>query len=347
MADEMQLSGAANEPGDVASKGFRLAWLDYVRGINILTVVFVHVWRGVVSAGITPPNAGVSLFLDTIASMALFFFVSGMFISKSVDLPFASYLKLKAKDFVYPFVIWVTLHAILHSTAGGSVNIEHKLSDLWRAIYDPPWHYWFLYNLFFVQMLYFGIRRLKIPPAWFLAASVIFFLSGDIAGLSIGPWGVLYQVRRYMLWFALGTLIDRGGPIRWLSAAPTALLATIVILGAGTAAWAVSMGARDGYASLLPFTLLSASASLSLAILLERGNLLRFIAALGRRSLEVYLAHVIFLAMARIALQRVLGIESLPVHLVIGMLAGLYLPIGLYWASKRVGFPYLFSLKAR
>ncbi len=341
------MSEAAPASGEEAPKGFRFVWLDYVRGLNILSVVFVHVWRGLVTAGVAPASPGVTLVLDSIAPMALFFFISGMFVSRAVDLPFREFLSAKLKDFVYPYAIWVTLHGLIHAAAGGSVNSEHRVGDLLTAIYDPPWHYWFLYNLFLAHMLYFAVRRLRITAVWFLVFAVAVYLTGDFPGLTLGPWGVVYQMRRYLLWFALGAVVNRGGPVRWLSGAPTQTLVSITILGAASAVWAVSMGARDVYATLLPFTLASATAQLSLAVLLERRKLLGFIPAWGRRSLEIYLAHVIFLAMARIALQRGLGIEAVPIHLAIGMFAGLYLPMGLYWASKRVGVPYLFSLKAR
>lgn len=341
------MSVAVPGSAEGTAKGFRLQWLDYVRGMNILVVVFVHVWRGLVGSGVTAESPRVDFFLDCIAPMSLFFFISGMFISKTVDLAPREYLNLKLRDFAYPYAIWVTLHALTHAAAGGNANREFPLADLWTAIYDPPWHYWFLYTLFAVQLLYYAARRLRIAPLWFLVFMIGLYLTIDLKWIDFGPWGVFYQVRRYGLWFALGLVINRGEPVRWLSHAPTAALVPITVAGFAFAAWAVSLGARDLHATILPLALASGTAQLSLAVLLERGKMLGFITLWGRRSLEIYLAHVIFLAVVRIALQRVLGIEALPIHLILGMLAGLYVPIALAWACNRLDFNYLFSLRAR
>ena len=39
-----------------------------------------------------------------------------------------------------------------------------------------------------------------------------------------------------------------------------------------------------------------------------------------------------------------LGVDRLDAHLVLGSLAGVLVPLGLWWAGRRVGVPWLFQL---
>ena len=63
----------------------------------------------------------------------------------------------------------------------------------------------------------------------------------------------------------------------------------------------------------------------------------RWVAELGVASLAIYVAHPIFSAAARIVLMKV-GIIDLWVHMTVGTLAGLVLPLALYIVARRFRF---------
>ncbi len=73
------------------------------------------------------------------------------------------------------------------------------------------------------------------------------------------------------------------------------------------------------------------------------GRLLNF---LGKHSMPIYLAHVISGSGVRILLERGLGVRSLVIHVIVGVLVGLAVPLFMYRVSMWARVP-LFSLRAK
>jgi peptidoglycan/LPS O-acetylase OafA/YrhL len=67
-------------------------------------------------------------------------------------------------------------------------------------------------------------------------------------------------------------------------------------------------------------------------------------AYLGRMSLQVYLLHTTAAGFTRIVLQKVLGVDSLQAHLVLGTAAGVGAPLLFAYLVERWQIPGLFSL---
>lgn len=332
-------------PHAATGPGNRLLWLDYSRGFAILLVVSVHVTEGLEKAGLFGPDTLPSRIENATGtwSMALFFYISGMFFSRTLQQPAGEFATGRAKAFLYPYVVWVVLHAMAVVAAGSSGNDEYSLSELYRATWEPPWHYWFLYVMLFSQVLYYVLRRLRVPATWILVGAFAFMLTHT--HMQLWPdWGILYQVRQYVVYFALGAVMSRTGPILKLSNAPTRLVAVMAVVGVPLMALMDAAGFGDVNSLRFVASLIGGTAVVCVSILLKRSGWLGIIAVWGRHSLEIYLAHVIFLAAARIALVKA-GVELAPVHWVAGMIAGLFLPILLGRAMERLGFHHLFSLK--
>ena len=66
------------------------------------------------------------------------------------------------------------------------------------------------------------------------------------------------------------------------------------------------------------------------------------VAAATLLSMAIYLAHVLFSAGTRIALEQ-LGVESIDMHVLAGTLAGVAGPVAMYFALKRFGLTRLFG----
>jgi peptidoglycan/LPS O-acetylase OafA/YrhL len=77
--------------------------------------------------------------------------------------------------------------------------------------------------------------------------------------------------------------------------------------------------------------------------MLARTALVRPLGFLGERSLEIFLAHVVATSLTRNLLSG-LGVDEVWVHLVLGSAAGVLVPLGLWSAGRRLGFPWLFQL---
>lgn len=63
----------------------------------------------------------------------------------------------------------------------------------------------------------------------------------------------------------------------------------------------------------------------------------------GRLSLEIFVIHTLASAGCRVFLDKVVRIEFLYFHLVLGMVVGLYFPIIVKAITDRINFKYLFT----
>jgi hypothetical protein len=87
------------------------------------------------------------------------------------------------------------------------------------------------------------------------------------------------------------------------------------------------------------------AATIALALLIERAGGLGLLATLGRYSLQIYVAHTIASAGVRIVLAKVFRIGDPSIHLILGTIAGLLVPLALALLSERWHFEFLFHLK--
>lgn len=70
-----------------------------------------------------------------------------------------------------------------------------------------------------------------------------------------------------------------------------------------------------------------------------------WLAFCGRRSMDIFVAHVIFLAGARVVLTRI-GIDSIPAHVIVGTAAGVVGALLLGAIARRIRCGWLFDAPA-
>jgi peptidoglycan/LPS O-acetylase OafA/YrhL len=87
--------------------------------------------------------------------------------------------------------------------------------------------------------------------------------------------------------------------------------------------------------------------TLCLAIYLAKIKIMDFLQYLGFLSMPIYLAHLLSVVGVRIILQKVFYVNDLILHIIAGTSVGLIFPIILYQITKKLRFPYLFSLSKR
>ena len=154
------------------------------------------------------------------------------------------------------------------------------------------------------------------------------------------------MVRRSLMYMAVGAWIGRNGrPILWLNSAKSWRVAGVGLAVMAFTFWGVWMGGRESLAARPILTVAGCTGTLCVAILLYRSGRFKAFEFIGRHSMEIYVAHVLGLASVRIFLDKVLGIEIVPLHFLLGILAGLYLPIVVVLVTKRMGFPYMYRLR--
>ncbi len=136
----------------------RNEYIDYAKGIGILLVVYGHVIVGLNSVKLNISETTIlELQKNIIYSfhMPLFFFLSGIFVFKSLKTRNSfNFILNKIKVLIYPLFIWSVLHGGLQVIFSKYVNSNIKLIDLVKIVYLPlpDQHFWFLYSLFLMYI---------------------------------------------------------------------------------------------------------------------------------------------------------------------------------------------------
>jgi fucose 4-O-acetylase-like acetyltransferase len=307
----------------------RSLWVDYAKGIGIVLVVYGHVARGVHSAGL-PMDEQLFQLIDSVIysfHMPLFFFVSGLLFVGSLQRQGGLRLVATKLDTVaYPYIIWSVIQggteALLSQFTNGNVTVGDVAALLWQ----PRAQFWFLYALFFVFLLATPIYR-RLDARWHFAifaaaAGVYVFRDGIPGGV---PLNFIYQ---YFVFFSLGIFV---GPL-----IPRLAVNVGKLLGVSAIAFAAFQFALHGsfgqnyttphnlLALMLAVVSILAVMAISMQLAKAGPGLL---AGIGNASMGIYLMHILAGSGVRIVLQKFMGIDSAAVHLVLGTIAGVGLPL--------------------
>jgi hypothetical protein len=205
--------------------------------------------------------------------------------------------------------------------------------------------FWFLYVLFILIVGYailYQYTGTKTPFYFFLFSLFCCLLL--LLNIDIGSWGVLYQTRSNAIYFAVGAILGSNpNYLKSISSTRSRALIILSFFGFAIVAFATlkNLQANNFIAFLLAF--FGISSTICLSIFSARSNRFKFIQKWGIFSLAIFVAHTIASAMARIILQKLLGITEPWIYLLIGTGVGLYLPIVCVLLGERLKFPYLFT----
>lgn len=153
----------------------RLEWVDWLRGLAILFVVFHHAVVAFVVVGVSPPDW--ALVTNSVVSpyrMPMLMFLSGLLLDRSLRKPTRVYIAGKLRRIGWPYLVWtmgiiVFLVAASQLLGSGGYSIESILS----LILDPRTYTWYLAYL----LLYYLLALVVPPLARAVAVPVLFTLS--------------------------------------------------------------------------------------------------------------------------------------------------------------------------
>jgi fucose 4-O-acetylase-like acetyltransferase len=337
----------------------RVSWVDFAKGIGIFLVVLGHTIRGIFTYNYAE-NSGVLHWLDTwiyAFHMPLFFFVSGLFIQRSAQRGWGEFAGRKLGAIVYPYVIWSLLQGTLLALTKPETTPAAALGNLWRIIYEPRDHFWFLYILMAITLLFWICERIR--PLWlFVGLSVALYI-GYIFNVQlaiaepINGWSVFYLMRSEAIYFALGAIVVRQSWFNQGLERSNGQLLTGAALGLGLLSIGVTMlptglDAMDPQMTIVraldPILAIAGLGSIVLiSQVIARSGSATFLETWGKLSLQIYVAHVIFTALLRIVTQKLFKLQDPTLFLVLGTAIGIAGPIGLNALVDRLKFPYLFN----
>lgn len=332
--------------------------IDIAKGIAIIAIVLGHVLRGLGSAGLVDSSSAAFMASDRalyMGHLTVFAFLSGLFVARGVEKDgSAGYLRGRLGTFLYLYLVWQTLQVIVKLGTASLVNSAPDTKAL-LEVWNPEGQMWFLPWLIIATSLAVFLRPWRETVSSWLGIAAVSVVS--IAAWGYGGPHVGMQGLSLLIFFVVGARVR----FQRLSANLAAMKATalgIAAVGAAAvysgillwtpaipptvnAAWSVggvSFGIAASAAGLAGVLALSALASR-----LKSG--VAWLAFAGKRSLEIFLAHIIAASGTRIVLEK-LGIDDPALHIIAGLACGMIGPLLLWWLLSRVGFTWLFQRPA-
>jgi fucose 4-O-acetylase-like acetyltransferase len=360
----------------------RREWVDISRGIGIVLVVVGHTLRGLVSSSVMINSTGMRFVDGWIYAfhMPLFFFLAGVFLPRSAQQPFGRFATRQFERLGYPYLLWGTLQSVLQILSSRYTNHAATASELWKIVYSPPMQFWFLYVLFLSNALFVALWKRRVTRLGILILAIFAFAVPSI--ISLGPWGVVYQICDNFIYIALGVALGPAlltalvsNPLKSYQSSlapgerPSPLPTPRVVAGreavrririrAGCLLFSIfgygivslyiyrpPMAAGQYFfkVSAAVVAYIGIGATISLSIALATFRIGPMMQYLGERTLPIFVAHTLASAAFRIGLDKILGITDPTIHLLGGIVVGIGVPLILVRLSETSSLPYLFQL---
>ncbi|MDO8288135.1 MAG: acyltransferase family protein [Parvibaculum sp.] len=290
----------------------RINWVDSVKGLTILLVVLQHTTYGVAAA--MPDMPGFFYAICKWAEpfrMPLFFLVAGLFAQKALQTPLRSFLDGKILHFVYFYVLWTVIQIGLKIALPHEGGAAVSLNDIAMAVVEPFGILWFIYCL----ALFFGVMRLTraVPPLAVFVVALALFLIRPHTG-----WMIPDEFAHRFIFFVSGVYFARHVFTLASWAIAHARTAAALSLTALTAIAALVYGGLvQNHAVEIIASYSGAAAAIMLIAMLAARGLTAPLAYAGSRSLAIYLAFFIPMALSRTVLIK-LGLTDADLVTLIG-----------------------------
>lgn len=318
----------------------RVTWIDNTRGVAIFIVVFCHVCIGLSRRGIDwYPELGQLFYQmgDNFGSQ-IFFFLTGLFTERSLrKRGKKDFILNKIETVVYPYVVFSLLQGSIEAALSRYTNMKISFSEVLTLFIMPRAQFWFLFALFLclVVITVFYSNRFQTRHI------AIGFALSVAAYLATPRWYDPPQaalVTHNLVYIVAGMLYARFDNFTVRPAA----LAVVAVIAFACNLWASLHPDYLQYRTLtlfIAFGCIAGSAGLGALIARTRIRVVEFF---GKLSMEIYVLHILACAGCRMVLENFFGTRNWGIHLVLGIAAGLIVPVVLYRLAMRYGFKFLF-----
>jgi fucose 4-O-acetylase-like acetyltransferase len=317
----------------------RLQWVDYLKGIAIMLVVYRHVLIGIERTGLyIPPALTKANMIFYSFRMPLFFILSGIFISSSLaKRTIRQFVYIKFENLLYPYLIWSFLQVTIQIVLANYTNSSRGLIDYAYILYQPRNldQFWYLPALFNTTVIYLLVKTKLKPAVWvqFLIGLFLYFLSPYVQKISmLSDWMEFY------LFFALGDAISSAffkepaqrflkNPLTLAAMIPLFVLVQLFYLSQEESYY---LNTSLGRLEFLVIALVGCLAMFALSFRLQSLRILSFLRVLGFHSLYIYIMHVIVAGCVRLVFTKIFGLHNPSILLLSGIAFGVTLPIVFY-----------------
>lgn len=293
----------------------RINWIDIAKGIGIIIVVYWHSLKGVHRyIGFNNVIYFAQTKLFDCFCMAMFFMISGFFVSSWSSKPFVKALIVKARSLLVPYIIWSFIQGL-------AMLVVHAGNITWKSLVLIPFftidQMWFIYDLFIIFILFYVLRRLFHNPNVLLVVSLLLCIASPM----ITFWqlsGIFY----YFFFFEIGNYwklkIGLGNFEKWSILISSFLLFTLVYY----------INARINSSNIILRIIIAILGSI-FVISLSTKIYNKILAKIGRASMYIYILHFLFMAPTYIALSKI-KFDIAWMAIILSFLVGLIIPLLIY-----------------
>lgn len=306
----------------------RVQWVDYAKGFCIVMVVMMHSTFGVEKAAGAEGWMHEIVVFATPFRMPDFFLIAGLFLSRTIDRDWRTYLDKKLVHFAYFYILWLTIQFVFKAPGMASEGgVSYAIEQYLLAFIDPFGTMWFIYILPIFFVLTKLLRNIPWWPVW-VAAAILEALHIETGWILIDEFAArfVYFFSGYLFATRIFDFAD------WVAEHPGRA-------SLGLAAWALVNGyfAFRGLATFAGVGLIlgfaGAFAVVAMASILATYGALKPLRYLGEHSIVIYLAFFLPMATSRAILLK-LGLLDLGTVSLIVTAAGVIGPILLYWIVR-------------
>jgi len=328
----------------------KIPWVYHARGLALMLIVYRHIVLGMKFSGVE-----VSAFMYNFQlfffnfRMPAFFFLSGVFIAKSLKKRSASAVaKNKAGNLLYPYLLWASITLLLQINFRQFSNARRQWSDFADIIVQPRSldQLWYLIALFNASMLYILLHKHFEKKIWahILIALVLHFTSFYLGDLSFFTDFFFFYIFFFTGAWASDWLINKEKRNKVLNVAYLKWLLPLFLLAQWF--WFTHMK-EDGWYDVvfLVIAYIGCYFLFNVAVLISKTNKTLWLAYIGRYSLYIYILHVQIAAIIRKVVRNAYPNVDSWLLFSICFIFAIILPIVIVRTFKNQGIERLFTLQ--
>jgi peptidoglycan/LPS O-acetylase OafA/YrhL len=351
MTNDTNKIGLARErvASTVAEKR-RDASIDVARGAAIISIVLYHVLHGLDSAHLLGHGAWIAATDRVLAfwQISVFAFLGGIFVAQSVaKYSMRMYVRERVFRFMAIYLVWTFLQGSVMLLAARVVNNPVSIGSLFR-VWIPMAQLWYMPFLAAITLIVVPMRPWEPRRApWLLGLAAV---------LSIALWGlngpvIGTQGLGLVVFFVGGMIL---GVDRLQSALRSIPSAVAGVGGVGLFALGVVISVCASPTPPTQWgsgrTVFSVGLGVVVCVGMSAGALLmarvarswNFLAVCGRRSVDIYLAHIILASGSRIILVK-LGVHSPVLLIAVCLVAGVAGSLLVATVLRRIRLAWIFD----
>ena len=322
----------------------RINWIDFGKGLAIFLVLMGHVLLGLYQSEKFPSWDNVLLLIIAqlyIFHIPVFFALSGYFFKPLSNIKeFLGYAKKKTIILGIPYIFYSIVHFCLQKVAGAAVRVPTTIFDLINIYKQPLGVSWYIYVLWSILIIY-GLLSIVIKNR-----RILFLISVLAYCCTLFVQTDIYIIQKTLVWgvcFLLGSILSEIRLNRIDS--KKFLLFFIAFDFIYMLAWFLlyEVDSKKDYVSysnpglwgiafvvciLFAFIIFPKTEN-------KTPRIFEYFSKYGKDSLGIYILHAPICSMLRILMLK-MGINSVFIHVIVGILLGWYLSIFATYIMKKI-----------